>query len=159
MLMQGCVISCGTVVFFQKSRNLSRSLLTNNNFYCGIFKKYRNMMVNLKSKDVKRSVDSTTNRFLQVFFFFSWNSQPILVWIVPQNCCAFKLLYITSSCRKFKTAKAQPRLPKCECLRQVLHFSFQQYIGSRMQFNKGFQVPISCFKQRPEDGAEGTFLQ
>ena len=32
--MQGCVISCGTVVFFQKSRNLSRSLLTNNNFYC-----------------------------------------------------------------------------------------------------------------------------
>ena len=34
MIMQGCVISCGTVVFFQKSRNLSRSLLTNNNFYC-----------------------------------------------------------------------------------------------------------------------------
>ena len=33
--MQGCVISCGTVVFFQKSRNLSRSLLTNNSFYCG----------------------------------------------------------------------------------------------------------------------------
>ena len=32
--MQGCVISCGTVVFFQKSRNLSRSLLTSNNFYC-----------------------------------------------------------------------------------------------------------------------------
>ena len=32
--MQGWVISCGTVVFFQKSRNLSRSLLTNNNFYC-----------------------------------------------------------------------------------------------------------------------------
>ena len=32
--MQGCVISCGTVVFFQKSRNLSRSLLTNNKFYC-----------------------------------------------------------------------------------------------------------------------------
>ena len=32
--MQGCVISCGTVVFFQKSHNLSRSLLTNNNFYC-----------------------------------------------------------------------------------------------------------------------------
>ena len=32
--MQGCVISCETVVFFQKSRNLSRSLLTNNNFYC-----------------------------------------------------------------------------------------------------------------------------
>ena len=32
--MQGCVISCGTVVFFQISRNLSRSLLTNNNFYC-----------------------------------------------------------------------------------------------------------------------------
>ena len=32
--MQGCEISCGTVVFFQKSRNLSRSLLTNNNFYC-----------------------------------------------------------------------------------------------------------------------------
>ena len=32
--MQGCVILCGTVVFFQKSRNLSRSLLTNNNFYC-----------------------------------------------------------------------------------------------------------------------------
>ena len=32
--MQGCVISYGTVVFFQKSRNLSRSLLTNNNFYC-----------------------------------------------------------------------------------------------------------------------------
>ena len=28
------MISCGTVVFFQKSRNLSRSLLTNNNFYC-----------------------------------------------------------------------------------------------------------------------------
>ena len=34
MIMQGYVISCGTVVFFQKSRNLSRSLLTNNNFYC-----------------------------------------------------------------------------------------------------------------------------
>ena len=34
MIMQGCVISCRTVVFFQKSRNLSRSLLTNNNFYC-----------------------------------------------------------------------------------------------------------------------------
>ena len=32
--MQGCVISCGTVVYFQKSCNLSRSLLTNNNFYC-----------------------------------------------------------------------------------------------------------------------------
>ena len=32
--MQGCVISCGTIVFFQDSRNLSRSLLTNNNFYC-----------------------------------------------------------------------------------------------------------------------------
>ena len=32
--MQGCVISCGTVVFFQKSRNLSRSFLTNDNFYC-----------------------------------------------------------------------------------------------------------------------------
>ena len=32
--MQGCVISCGTVVFFQKSRNLSRSLLTYNKFYC-----------------------------------------------------------------------------------------------------------------------------
>ena len=28
MIMQGCVISCGAVVFFQKSRNLSRSLLT-----------------------------------------------------------------------------------------------------------------------------------
>ena len=27
-------IFCGTVVFFQKSHNLSRSLLTNNNFYC-----------------------------------------------------------------------------------------------------------------------------
>ena len=26
-----------TVVFFQKSRNLSRSLLTNNNFYCALF--------------------------------------------------------------------------------------------------------------------------
>ena len=34
MIMQGCVISCGTVVFFHKSRNLSRSLLTNSNFYC-----------------------------------------------------------------------------------------------------------------------------
>ena len=34
--MQGCQISCGTVVFSQKSRNLSRSLLTNNNFYCEI---------------------------------------------------------------------------------------------------------------------------
>ena len=34
MIMQGCVISCGTVVFFQKPRNLSRSLVTNNNFYC-----------------------------------------------------------------------------------------------------------------------------
>ena len=32
--MQGFVISCGAVVFFQKSRNLSRSLLINNNFYC-----------------------------------------------------------------------------------------------------------------------------
>ena len=31
--MQGCVISCGTVVFFQTSRNLSWSLLTSNNFY------------------------------------------------------------------------------------------------------------------------------
>ena len=36
MIMQGCVISCLTIVFFQKSRNLSRSLLTNNNFYCDI---------------------------------------------------------------------------------------------------------------------------
>ena len=36
--MQGCVISCGTVVFFHKSRNLSRSLLTNNNFYCASLK-------------------------------------------------------------------------------------------------------------------------
>jgi len=36
MIMQGCVSLCGTVVFFQKSRNLSRSLLTNNNFYCGL---------------------------------------------------------------------------------------------------------------------------
>ena len=34
MIMQGCVIECGAVLFFQKSRNLSRSLLTNNNFYC-----------------------------------------------------------------------------------------------------------------------------
>ena len=34
MIMQGCVITCGTVLFFQKSRNLSQSLLTNNNFYC-----------------------------------------------------------------------------------------------------------------------------
>ena len=34
MIMQGCVISCETAVFFQKSRNLPRSLLTNNNFYC-----------------------------------------------------------------------------------------------------------------------------
>ena len=34
MIVQGCVISCGTVVFFQKSRNLTRSLLTNSNFYC-----------------------------------------------------------------------------------------------------------------------------
>ena len=34
--MQGFVISCGTEVFFQKSRNLSRSLLTRNNFYCGV---------------------------------------------------------------------------------------------------------------------------
>ena len=32
--MLGCVISCGTVVFFQKSCNLSRSLPTNNNIYC-----------------------------------------------------------------------------------------------------------------------------
>ena len=32
MIMQGCVIPCGTVVFFQKSRNLSPSLLTNNHF-------------------------------------------------------------------------------------------------------------------------------
>ena len=36
MIMQGCVIPCGTVVFFQKSRNLSRSLLTDNNFYFGL---------------------------------------------------------------------------------------------------------------------------
>ena len=36
MIMQGCVISCGTVVFFKKSRNLSWSLLTNKNFYCVI---------------------------------------------------------------------------------------------------------------------------
>ena len=34
--MQGCVISCRTIVFFRKSRNLSRSLLTNNNFYCAV---------------------------------------------------------------------------------------------------------------------------
>ena len=34
MIMQGCVILCGKVVFFQKPCNLSRSLLTNNNFYC-----------------------------------------------------------------------------------------------------------------------------
>ena len=34
MIMQGCVISCGTVVFFQKSCNLSRSSLTSNSFYC-----------------------------------------------------------------------------------------------------------------------------
>ena len=34
MIMQSCEISYGIVVFFQKSRNLSRSLLTNNNFYC-----------------------------------------------------------------------------------------------------------------------------
>ena len=40
MIMQGCVISCGTVVFFQISRNLSRSLLTNNNFYCERSGKY-----------------------------------------------------------------------------------------------------------------------
>ena len=31
-IYEGCEISCGTVVIFQKSRNLS--LLTNNNFYC-----------------------------------------------------------------------------------------------------------------------------
>ena len=37
MSMQGCVIPCGTVEFFQKSCNLSRSLLTNINFYCGPF--------------------------------------------------------------------------------------------------------------------------
>ena len=30
MIIQGCEISSGTEVFFQKSRNLSRSLLTNN---------------------------------------------------------------------------------------------------------------------------------
>ena len=40
MIMQGCVISCGTVVFFQKSRNLSRSLLTNNNFYCALDRQF-----------------------------------------------------------------------------------------------------------------------
>ena len=34
--MQGCVIYCGTVVFFKKSHNLSRLLLTNNNFYCDL---------------------------------------------------------------------------------------------------------------------------
>ena len=34
--MQGCVIPYGTVVFFQKSRNVSQSLLINNNFYCAI---------------------------------------------------------------------------------------------------------------------------
>ena len=34
MIIQGCLISCGTVVFFQKSRNLSLPLLSNNNFYC-----------------------------------------------------------------------------------------------------------------------------
>ena len=39
--MQGCVISCGAVMFFQKSRNLLRSLLTNNNFYCEGMKKGR----------------------------------------------------------------------------------------------------------------------
>ena len=33
--MQGCVISCGTEVFFQRSRNLSWSLLTNNNLLWG----------------------------------------------------------------------------------------------------------------------------
>ena len=43
MIMQGCVISCGTVVFFQKSRNLSRSLLTNNNFYCVLSRKKSKM--------------------------------------------------------------------------------------------------------------------
>ena len=35
MIMQGCVISYRTVVFFQISRNLSRSLLTSSNIYCG----------------------------------------------------------------------------------------------------------------------------
>ena len=43
--MQSCVISCETVVFFQKSRNLSRSLLTNNNFYCEPIPIARSVMV------------------------------------------------------------------------------------------------------------------
>ena len=48
--MQGCVISCGTVVFFQKSRNLSRSLLTKNNFYCemALYSKKRPLLRSLK---------------------------------------------------------------------------------------------------------------
>ena len=48
MIMQGCVISCGTVVFFKKSRNLSRSLLTNNNLYCAALDK---LFSTLKTRD------------------------------------------------------------------------------------------------------------
>ena len=69
MIMQGCVISCGTVVFFQKSRNLSRPLLTNNNFYCGMvatniahFRK-RNLVISaalLPQEDDNQSANSNS---------------------------------------------------------------------------------------------------
>ena len=54
MIMQGCVISCGRVVFFQKARNLSRSLLTNNNFYCGYVEDQCHNMHLCKKENAKR---------------------------------------------------------------------------------------------------------
>ena len=55
MIMQGCVISCGTVVFFQKSRDLSRSLLTNNNFYCAILKTLHKIIKLISKTSTKRT--------------------------------------------------------------------------------------------------------
>ena len=65
MIMQGCVISCGTVVFIQKSRNLSRLLLTNNDFYCG---------------SVQKISDAIDLIILESFIAFKLNNKKIQVF-------------------------------------------------------------------------------
>ena len=84
MIVKGCVISCGTVVFFQKSRNLSRSLLTNNNFYGALI---NIMIMCLKEAIMFHIILIYKGNFQSLFIFYlappPWTFWVFNHWMMP----------------------------------------------------------------------------
>ena len=116
--MQGCVIPCGTVVFFQKSCNLSRSLLTYNNFYCALTTKlsfFKSNHFPIKSKWFQVQLISNPSDF-SLLASNSYN------WLYLQDCncshrdnlCSFRTHIFWDNSKFSKFQRFKWNIPKKE---------------------------------------------